>query len=320
MADINHPKVFISHASEDKDRFVIPFATCLRENGVDAWVDQWEMAPGDSLVDKIFEEGLKNAQAIVIVLSSNSVNKPWVREELNAGVVNKITRKTKIIPVVIDECEVPESLRSTLWERISDLSNYESSFRKILSAIYGISEKPKLGEPPRHVQLQIDKMPGLSSRDTKILQLACEISLETGSEFVQATSLKQALNDSGISEDEAIDSLHILEDRILVKVSWHMGGGLPFFKITTHGFENYAKFFITDFNDLVNNTILTVLNQGLTLNSTIANHLNVAPILIEYILDILVSRKYIKTSKFIGGGVTVHEVTPQGRRYAEDLR
>jgi len=59
------PKVFISHASEDKDRFVIPFATRLRENGVDAWVDRWEMNPGDSLVDRIFEEGLKNAAAVI---------------------------------------------------------------------------------------------------------------------------------------------------------------------------------------------------------------------------------------------------------------
>lgn len=46
------PKVFISHATPDKDRFVLEFATRLRSNGVDAWVDQWEMNPGDSLLDK----------------------------------------------------------------------------------------------------------------------------------------------------------------------------------------------------------------------------------------------------------------------------
>ena len=47
------PKIFLSHASEDKDRFVVEFARRLRENGVDAWLDQWEMKPGDSLVDMI---------------------------------------------------------------------------------------------------------------------------------------------------------------------------------------------------------------------------------------------------------------------------
>jgi TIR domain. len=89
------PKVFVSHASEDKDRFVVEFARRLRENGVDAWLDQWEMKPGDSLVDKIFEEGLKEARAVIIVLSTISVQKPWVREELNASVVNRISRGTR---------------------------------------------------------------------------------------------------------------------------------------------------------------------------------------------------------------------------------
>ena len=56
-----NPKVFISHASEDKERFVMNFASKLRANGVDAWLDKWEMLPGDSLVDKIFEEGIKEA-------------------------------------------------------------------------------------------------------------------------------------------------------------------------------------------------------------------------------------------------------------------
>ena len=51
------PKVFLSHASEDKLRFVDEFASRLMKNGVDAWLDKWEMLPGDSLVDKIFEEG-----------------------------------------------------------------------------------------------------------------------------------------------------------------------------------------------------------------------------------------------------------------------
>ena len=82
-SDIN-PKVFISHASEDKERLLRAFATKLRqEAGVDAWVDEWEIYPGDSLVQKIFEEGVKDAEAVIIVLSEHSVDKPWVREELS---------------------------------------------------------------------------------------------------------------------------------------------------------------------------------------------------------------------------------------------
>jgi hypothetical protein len=46
------PKVFISHASEDKERFVIRFAETLRCAGIEAWLDQWELRPGDSLIHR----------------------------------------------------------------------------------------------------------------------------------------------------------------------------------------------------------------------------------------------------------------------------
>ncbi len=128
------PKVFVSHASEDKERFVLNFAARLRENGIDAWLDKWEMRPGDSLVDKIFEEGIKEAKAVIVVLSKFSVQKPWVREELNAAFVKRINTGSKLIPVVIDDCDVPEALRSTLWERIADLSSYQESLDRIVAS------------------------------------------------------------------------------------------------------------------------------------------------------------------------------------------
>ena len=144
----NRSKVFISHASEDKDRFVLEFAKKLRENGVDAWVDVWEMLPGDSLVDKVFYEGIKNARAMIVVLSNYSVEKPWVREELNRGFLDRLSGKCRIIPVVIDECPIPEPLRSTIWQKIDNLDNYEIEFNRILEAVYGRINKPALGSPP----------------------------------------------------------------------------------------------------------------------------------------------------------------------------
>lgn len=40
-------------------------------------------------MDKIFEEGLRQAAAVIVVLSANSVGKPWVREEINAGFIKR---------------------------------------------------------------------------------------------------------------------------------------------------------------------------------------------------------------------------------------
>ncbi len=86
------PKVFVCHATEDKGRFVRKFSARLRESGIDAWVDEWEIGPGDRLVRKIFDDGIKNAKAFIIVISRISVEKPWVKEELDAAVVQRIER------------------------------------------------------------------------------------------------------------------------------------------------------------------------------------------------------------------------------------
>ena len=56
------PKVFVNYGSEDKARFVRDFCARLRNNGVDAWYDRWEITLGDSLIQKIFEEGIREFQ------------------------------------------------------------------------------------------------------------------------------------------------------------------------------------------------------------------------------------------------------------------
>ena len=63
-------RVFVSHSSHDKERFVEPFARRLRERSIDAWLDKWEMLLGDSVVGKIFEEGLKDAAVRQCLISS----------------------------------------------------------------------------------------------------------------------------------------------------------------------------------------------------------------------------------------------------------
>ena len=109
---------------------------------------KWEILPGDSLVDKIYEEGLKHAQAVIVVLSRNSINKPWARDELNAAVVKKINGLSKLIPVVIDDCAIPEALSSTVWQRIGSLASYERELERIVSAILDHREKPPIGDLP----------------------------------------------------------------------------------------------------------------------------------------------------------------------------
>lgn len=216
--------VFVSHASEDKDRFVIAFATKLLQNGIDTWVDKWEIRPGDSLVDKIFEVGIGSAQAILIVLSRHSVDKPWVKQELDASVVERIKRGTRIIPIVLDDCAVPVSLQSTLYVRIADLNNYEAELKNIIDTIYEYSHKPPLGLPPAYVQTTLEKIPRLKRIDSLLLKLAGDKAIENGHRHVIPTEeMLEKAESQGISRYNFYESLAVLGDKRYFELTTVMG-------------------------------------------------------------------------------------------------
>ncbi len=93
--------VFISHASEDKDRFVRSFARCLLSLGLSVWYDELQIIPGDSLRRSI-DEGLACSDRVVVVLSKQFFRKKWPDDEL-AGVFSRETKKKRIIiPIWLD--------------------------------------------------------------------------------------------------------------------------------------------------------------------------------------------------------------------------
>jgi len=313
------PKVFISHASEDKERFVLRFAERLRARGVDAWLDRWEMLPGDSLVDKIFEEGIKNAQAMIVVLSSVSVNKRWVREELNAGMVKKISDSTKLIPVLIDQCEAPEALQSTVWERIPNLDSYDAEFERILGAIFSVTAKPAIGPPPAYARVELPPTGDLTRTDTLVLKSACEKSIQKGVDWITLQDISSDLSALGISSDQAHDAIEVLDEAFLIEAQHQIGGRPDFFRITPHGFESFAEAFMPEFPSTVDRTLLAIVNRDLLTNDAIAAHLAMPMVIIDYALDTLANRGFIKVAKTMGGGAHVHDITVRARRAASEI-
>lgn len=296
-----NPKVFISHASEDKERFVINFATKLREKGVDAWVDKWEMLPGDSFVNKIFEEGLKEAQAVIIVLSNNSTEKPWVREELNVSIVKRLSEGTKVIPIVLDNCKVPQALTSTLWEPIPDLKNYEQNFKRILGSIFGTTDKPALGKAPAHTTSVYHEIGGLTKSDNLVLKESCEYLIENNDIGVDPEQLFGDGEKLGFSRSEVKDCIEILEKNGYLDVELYSGDDKDdyscFFRVTISGMECYAKSYITDYSETVEKIISLIVNEGIESNTDIREKINKPIIIINHILDMLELNGYVKLSK-----------------------
>jgi TIR domain len=92
---MNSTKLFISHASEDKEDFVEPLARALKEIGFDVWYDKWMLTMGDGLLIKI-SEGLRQCDFGVVVLSKYFFSKGWPSEELE-GLFSLQNKNRKVI-------------------------------------------------------------------------------------------------------------------------------------------------------------------------------------------------------------------------------
>ena len=146
-------KAFMSHSSVDKP-FVERLATDLRTHeGIDAWLDKWEIQPGDRIPTRL-EEGLTNAGVFILVLSPQSVNSQWVSYEKDVWLTTQIDEEVRakhesrlpsrrLIPVLYQDCEKPAFLKPMLHVGITD-QNYEEGFQALVRGIRGESGKPPL--------------------------------------------------------------------------------------------------------------------------------------------------------------------------------
>lgn len=308
------PKVFVSHASEDKARFVLGFAERLRAAGIDAWLDRWEMLPGDSVVDRIFEEGLAEAGAVVVVLSVHSVDKPWVREELNAAFVKRVAGRTKLIPVLLDDCRVPEALAATLWERIDDVAAYDESFHRIVAAITGVRDKPALGELPAYASAPLATIAGLAPLDTRVLTALGDCVLRQGHDYVDGDELAALPLLAGLPAGEITDALAMLADAALIVPDHHGGPGLPLVRVTTLGFQQYAKANVPGYDAMLRALAGAIVNEGLDTNEALAVHLAQPRVLVDHALEVLEGDGLLRVQRYGGGLADIHDVSVRLRR------
>ena len=83
--------IFLSHSHADKP-FVRKLANDLMAIGHKVWIDEAELNVGDSLLKKI-TSGLYEVDYVAAVLSSNSIESPWVQQELQIAYTREINEK-----------------------------------------------------------------------------------------------------------------------------------------------------------------------------------------------------------------------------------
>jgi len=211
--------IFISYAHDDR-AVAERLARSLIEQGQDVWWDQWEIAAGDSLIRKIFAEGIANAEAFVILLSPTSVGSKWVQEELDAATVRRIDDLTRVIPVLVDDVPAPMALRTLRWVDLK--KDFDAGVRSIVNAVNRVSTKPPLGSPMPHVTNVLPTISGLSQIATSIArQVLSETDVESPDERAfSGPALTETLR---LTPREVNDAVDELEDAGLVSTTKIMG-------------------------------------------------------------------------------------------------
>ena len=125
-------KIFLSHSSKDNN-FVEELAKKLSADGYSVWYDEWEIKVGDSIVQKI-NEGISESDFLIVVLSKNSVNSKWVKEELNVSTLKNIqSNGVFILPILLDNCKIPLFLTDKKYADFSSDSKY--AYGELIHAI-----------------------------------------------------------------------------------------------------------------------------------------------------------------------------------------
>lgn len=110
-------KVFLCHAHSDKPA-VWKLHRYLKQRGISPWLDQADLLPGQNWEVEI-PKALFTSDVILVCLSKNSINKEgYVQKEI-AFALDKAMEKPRgtifIIPVKLEECEVPKRLSPYQW-------------------------------------------------------------------------------------------------------------------------------------------------------------------------------------------------------------
>ena len=136
------PRVFVSHRHADMDR-ATAFAAALRERGLDAWLDEWEIGLGDDIVVRM-EQGLADSDGGCILLSEAGVGEGWMREELSVLTQRAVELEKRLIPVLLDD--IPPDRRPPFLQTRKAAT--PKDLGKIVAAFMGRSNKPPLGPSP----------------------------------------------------------------------------------------------------------------------------------------------------------------------------
>lgn len=125
--------IFVSHSTTD-DPFVDKLAQELAIYGIRTWIDHRDMPPGEKWV-KHLERALRNSDVMLLILSEESLASDYVEAEWHTF----FELKRPIIPLRVDNCDVPLFLRTFHHIDFRDAQCFDSNIKALFEVLPDIS-------------------------------------------------------------------------------------------------------------------------------------------------------------------------------------
>jgi len=139
MPDTDHKlRVFLCHASQDKTHVRGLYQRLLAEPWIDPWLDEEKLLPGQDWNMEI-EKAVEAADVVLVCLSQQSVSKEgYVQRELRFALdiaLEKPEEVIFIIPLRLDECELPRKLRSWQYVDYFPAGNRDGAYQRLMQSL-----------------------------------------------------------------------------------------------------------------------------------------------------------------------------------------
>jgi len=168
--------VFISYSRKDTDA-MIRIVSYLREQGINAWVDNEKLVPGTPIWEREIEKAIDEASAIVVVLSPDAKESVWVLNELTLA----DEYKKRVFPVLV-RGDFRESIHFRLVTRqfvdirtneMAGLESLSSALSNYLDELKRLEEKRRAAEQEKELEKQ-EKAERLAAEKAEAERLASQ--------------------------------------------------------------------------------------------------------------------------------------------------
>lgn len=160
-----NPKVFISYSWEDDEHktWVKSLVNNLISDGINATLDQYDLSLGDRL-PQFMEKSISDADYVLIVCTPTYKSKSDLRKggvgfegHIISGELLSQRNERKFIPVIrkgTSQTALPVCLSGKLGIDLTGEKSFKENvnYKDLITTLYGIKIKPKLGIKPSFVQ------------------------------------------------------------------------------------------------------------------------------------------------------------------------